>query len=791
MTIYRFTELSDLKKVIKEDSDNFSISANRFPIRFIFLNSHEELKDVVDLLFEDAKIVELNSFLYSDDGWLGVDQVIKEVKKLTDKSIIVPFSEFIRFLKDEDFTKILNALAEIENTNFRLYIPLVGLWDRFEDLFWKKYYRQDNWAPIWKLDGPIKSIKVYQVGFDFNNEIKTHKLKLISNTREWFDMWKYDGFDEVISLSKPLLSNFKYSLPDQTFTQDIINTPKEYLSKIFDMDIDYPYDLDEEEYWIKLLIDVSNKNKKNLSLRNIFAEKFNINNVSELNVEDYLQRFLDNIKVRYNQWLIKNTFIESRTFADSYLSHCFKSMKKLSNNNLARKIFLEIFNLEYSEPYLDERRLLLNDLSKSYFSFAENDFGEYFKKIENLTFKQQLSYLTTTTYTEKLKIFEIIQNNGLDNLVNDLKIIFPDLYYYLDWNLDLNEDMQPWILDYFKEYNKSKVLNAKSLRLNQLLNEKNHPDNFYNWYFNVQNSSNLENNEDNYVVWIDALGAEWLPLLNYYLNNFGKENNKRVKYKSINAVNLPSATEFNKIDSDRKISVLDEYIHKNHYNYPESLLKEMEYIMDIARDIVKIDSPRVSIVSDHGFSFLCTKEFGGYKKYSFDHSKHEGRYVSWENREDVSNEDFMSTISESIVHEEQKYVVPLRHISLYNTPSHEVHGGATPEEVLVPCIVLENDDNLIIDYEIYCLKNEINISMDLELPITISPEPATLPVVICNYESLPISKVNNQYIIKLNSDLNKGTQNITIKIDDEEVKDLEINIKKGGMEEEDYGNLFG
>ena len=120
-----------------------------------------------------------------------------------------------------------------------------------------------------------------------------------------------------------------------------------------------------------------------------------------------------------------------------------------------------------------------------------------------------------------------------------------------------------------------------------------------------------------------------------------------------------------------------------------------------------------------------------------------------------------------------------------------INNGATPEEVLVPCIVLESDDNMIVDYEIHSLKQEINISLDLKFPITITPEPPCLPVVLYNFESLPVSKVDNQYIIELNSDLNKGNQSITIKIDDEEVKIIEFNVKKGGMEEEDYGGLFG
>ena len=460
-------------------------------------------------------------------------------------------------------------------------------------------------------------------------------------------------------------------------------------------------------------------------------------------------------------------------------------MQNVSNNNLARKIFLEIFKLDYSEDFLDERRLLLKKFNK--FEFSEKDFENQFKNIEHLNYKQQLKYLTTTTFTEKFKIIEIIQDNNLDNCISDLKVIFPELYYYLDWNLNLNSEIPLWIVDYFREYNKSKLLNFKSDKIDSLLSKNNNPDNFYDWYFNTHNNYNID--ENNYVIWIDGLGAEWLPLLSYFLNYYGKKNNKCIKYKTISSVNLPSATKFNKIVADKKISYLDEYIHKNHYNYPKSLLDELDYVKKISKSIVQIDSPKISIVSDHGFSFLCTKKFGGYKKYTFESSKHEGRYMLWD-KEDIENEDYISTKSGSFNHEDEKYIVPLRHISLYNTPSHEVHGGATPEEILVPYFILENDESLNIDYDVSPLKNEINISMNADLPIDIFPEPNSLPMAICNNESLSVIKKDNDYVIQLNSNLNKGYQKITIKIDDIEVGEFDVNITKGGIKEDDYDDLF-
>ena len=605
MAIHNFSEIDDLKKAIENDLVDFNISAARFPIRFIFLNSHEELKEIVDLLIDDAKKIELSSFLLSENSWFSVDQILNEIEKINENSVIVPLSEYIRFLEDENFQMILKDLALIENKNFKLYIPLVGLWERFDDLFWKKFDRKEHWAPVWKLNTPNKQIKIYQVNFEFNDKIKTNDIKLVSTTKQWFELWKTDNIKEVISLLKSLSIYFPNSLPDFTFVQEIIDTPKDYLSKIFEMNINIQYNEEEKEYWDKLLIDVSNLNKKNISLRDIFTEKFFISDISVLNCEDFLNYYLNNINNRYNQWLIKNIFIESRKYKNTYLAHCFKSMKKISNNNLARKIFLEIFKLDYNEDFLTERRNLLSYLNKFDLSFAENELPNEFKNIEQYNYKQQLNYLTSSTLTEKSKIIEIVQKNGLTNIMSDLKVIFPDLYHYLDWNLTLSGDIQPWIFDYFKEYNSSKVLNFKSEKLNSILSEKNSPDNFYEWYFDTNKSFNDSNN---YVIWIDALGAEWLPLLTYYLNVYGKNNNKHVTFKSINSVNLPSATEFNKVDADKKIGNLDEYIHKNHYNYPQSLLDEMEYIKEIAKSVVKIDSPKVSIVSDHGFSFLCTKE---------------------------------------------------------------------------------------------------------------------------------------------------------------------------------------
>ena len=80
--------------------------------------------------------------------------------------------------------------------------------------------------------------------------------------------------------------------------------------------------------------------------------------------------------------------------------------------------------------------------------------------------------------------------------------------------------------------------------------------------------------------------------------------------------------------------------------------------------------------------------------------------------------------------------------------------------------------------------------MNADLPIDIFPEPNSLPMAICNNESLSVIKKDNDYVIQLNSNLNKGYQKITIKIDDIEVGEFDVNITKGGIKEDDYDDLF-
>lgn len=606
-------------------------------------------------------------------------------------------------------------------------------------------------------------------------------MELVSDSKEWFELWKKDNITNIISLTKQLSLFFNNSLPDQSFYQTLINNPKEYLSEILGIDIDVDYKKEELEYWNDLLLNLSKENEKYNNFIDYFNDRFNIKNAREMNEYEFVELYHKSNN-SYDKWIIKNFFLDSKIYKDTYLYECFEALDILDNKNLSKKIFLKIFDKEEVEDsYLEERRNLLNLLSKQHPFVFNNEFENKYKNIENLNYKVQLKYLTNNTPVEKQKIISIIQENGVENTKNYIKNIYPELYYYLDWNITLS-NVDSWITDYFKEYNESKVLNSKSSKLTQLLDEKNHPDEIHNWRYNVKPNSKIKNDVGEYHVWIDGLGAEWLPLLTNLLNEYGKKYGKYVSYKNINSVNLPSATKFNKVDCDYKNSNLDKYIHDNHYRYPNSLIEEIEIIKKIAMDIVSLDYSKISITSDHGFSFLSNSKFGCSKKYNFENAEHGGRYVL-SDKKGNDNEDYVYVKTENDDFD-GIYAVASKHTSLNNTPSYEVHGGATPEEVLIPQIIIENDENKI-DYSVSTELSKINISKDSKLPIKITPIPSTLPIAIFNDEKLDIDKNNDEYYINLDSKMNSGKQSIIIKINDKIIGEITIEIEKGGMKTAD------
>jgi len=452
---------------------------------------------------------------------------------------------------------------------------------------------------------------------------------------------------------------------------------------------------------------------------------------------------------------------------------------------LIEKLWLEIFHLPpetLTKNIFSERKEFLNLIHKNLnFSaqFVERKLAYELENIRNYPLKKKLEYLTSITFTERKYIIFELKNVNIQEIIPNLKKVYLELAYYLDWDLiKPDNEVNNWILEYFKEYNYSKVRHAKSPKIEELINNKNkNKSTFSDWYYSLPKA---EIERDFKYVWIDGLGAEWFPLVVHLLNKYGKKKGKFIKKKELVRVNLPTITECNKYEFE-KIEDLDNYVHNQKpYKYPDDLIKEIELIKKIIKKIMEMPYNKIGIVSDHGFSFLCLKEFDNFKRLDLLNAEHEGRCV-WIDDEDYKDDEYFIVwnVDEGNC-QGRKVLVALKHVSLNNTPYREVHGGATPEEILVPYIVIETEKDKT-EYKIELINSEVWITNPI-IQFKIYPQPLYLPEAFINEQPLNVlyEKENDIYKIDLRG-LKVGQHTIILKIEDKRYQ-IKITIK-GGFKE--------
>ena len=130
----------------------------------------------------------------------------------------------------------------------------------------------------------------------------------------------------------------------------------------------------------------------------------------------------------------------------------------------------------------------------------------------------------------------------------------------------------------------------------------------------------------------------------------------------------------------------------------------------------------------------------------------------------------------------KKVIIALTHVSLNNTPAREVHGGATPEEILVPYIQI-NSIKEELKYTINPTEFDIT-TYDPIIKLLINPLPKQIPNAFINGKNIKISFNQNteEYIIDLTGH-KSGKYNLLILIGDEKYE-IKTSIK-GGFKEVD------
>ena len=734
--IQSFETLDELLKAIVNDKNSQSIYAHRFPVRFIFLPELWQLKKLVKSLVDDGVgILKLADVLPNDDGWLTSDKIIEVITQCGKQNdlVVVPFSEVARFYSNAEFVAVLNSLTEIENvanTKRRFYIPFIGLYERFEKTFHGGFPRGGEWAPIWNLSKDcqkLNKVKIYLIDFEVP---PTKDIKLVKNTKEWLNIWKTDDVEKMICCSNTLSYLYTNTLPDHVFDIEKVTNYKSFISKILDITIPIDYKDSEKELWERLANKIIRaKNVKNF--KELVATHFNRASIKEEEIVDLWLEKDDKI----SGWFLKWWVVNETSCKENYIYLVMDSIGNFTTQEFLNKLWFKIFDCDrINKNWIQERK----DCLKQFYSKSDRDPNKMGDKLNDILtpalsrndrIEDKLELLTDITTCERKHLIEIIRENE-GHCLDLLKEVYPHLYYYLQPIDADNTENVAWVKEYFDAYKHSKMNNSPSDKLKDILEGKNKDkESFYKWYYSVESPRTIVEREGvEEIIWIDGMGLEWLSLFVKLIGKYSEQYGVFVEKNCVARADLPTITECNRFESAKYVRDLDKFIHsKNSYKYPDDLIEEIELIDEIIkRDILSSDKRKILVVSDHGFTVFPQSQFDNIKKYNFKESNHEGRCM-WTDETFSDDEDFILHSPDECGNG-KKSLIALKYASLYNLPRREVHGGATPEEVLVPVIIVAKADEPD-SYDVRPLRQEISIRSPT-LYLFIAPKPQIAPTLM-------------------------------------------------------------
>ena len=257
--IIRFNSFEELTQAIMQDRDSRDMLAQRYAIRFIMLNNFNEFKELAKFMTNiGVEMLDLESLMDSgeNDTWITKDALKNAIKSCKESTFVTPFSELVRFFSDDDFRGFFNEimlLEDIHNLKKRIYVPLIGLQNRFTD-FLNHFARIQESAPIWRYDAETQSVEVFFTKYkNFVLPNETVQCQ-IDSLRDWLMFWKKQAPQErIVCTSLPIAAKYKYSKPDNIFNFIQIANAYEFMTQFLDLHFPFEYREEEKTYWEDLL----------------------------------------------------------------------------------------------------------------------------------------------------------------------------------------------------------------------------------------------------------------------------------------------------------------------------------------------------------------------------------------------------------------------------------------------------------------------------------------------------------------------------------------------------------
>lgn len=705
---------------------------SRFPCRILLLHSREDYCDAVSSLKALCdRAVSSDELFSSADVMPAYDKLLEMIK--SNEWVWLPgVSEYLRlFYKSEQrterFAKLWHSMVDASSTG-RIIIPLWNcdsLWydtslglrtdERQKDFV---YSISDHEATSEQMN-----ITVFSSAFEEYINQLNGKYTLIFGLREWYDrMLNETQIPTDYYLLTKQARSVSQTMGDVTIRP--IKTPYEFIRE----NLQDGFQLKEEACSEEMLGELFNESLKNSTIRDAILHRFNIVTFDGVGVMAKWVSFSKGKQQLLRLWYQLNP-------DNSYLCHCFE---KYGLEEIEEHILLEIFDvLQFHNEWVAEYQQLIRVLN-----LKKNE--TYFAKLSTIpTYEERLAFLTGDTREERIYILRMVgqwlkQDAAQVCVSETLKLRYSMLQAYLG---PMPAELGPVYNEYISEYKAHKLANTLP-ESDERFFRGIEPDSLTFRYSVI----NQNITDSTVMLWIDGLGFEYLSLL---LDRLSQNKDGAVVSCALTQALLPTETEFNEQWKQMKVPYekldkLDKLAHKgvvdepDYYACIEEQLAFFNKVSDKVNELLK-NYQRVIITGDHGASRLAARFFHtrkGLPVFKDATPLSHGRYCSIKSKPDGVYEDLIEASDLSGQH----YLVftSYNHFSLGgfatgkdddNVIYGEVHGGASPEEMIVPVVVFDSKVSLPLSVKWSDNKSETRLKRKIaKVSLEFSKEIKTLEV---------------------------------------------------------------
>lgn len=636
---------------------------------FFYAVGDNDYKFVLDELKQrELETVRVSDFCKKDDKLPDLDELVdffrtSDVDYRTNKFVLIGLGEYLLLRGLKEIEKKLKKFKTTTLGNARVVLLLRGVADDVRALV-KEDLRLEEQKRVYISENTVYNLSATNI--KQNVDVIEHKgLKWLlrefedgaRGNCEFSSVLAYDESIIKVSSIEDAYATLKYRIPDFLLHRD--------------------YGTDKQ--WSQLLTALE---KTDYDLERLL-EKYGLDE----NYEEDIEKKIGGLELK-NWLLFISMKMHPERVKNQYLSYVIQETNffdELKDNILKRITTISHADKRFARLYEERKKLVSN--------FTESEIAIFIKENE-INPHEEIYHYTDTTLIERKHVLSCISNSGWKE---EFAYIYPALAAYLKRYIFDCGSISDMLTEYFERYKKQKVENYLDKDFLVLV-EKYAINPIYAKLATRNGIINaLEDKNNTYLYWIDALGVEYMA----YINELAREKGLSIHVEVARA-DLPTITSINKSFYEEwsgkkkyKEERLDNTKHKAKGGYffadspdateePIHLARELEIIDQAieraAMELAMHNCKQFVIASDHGSSRLAVirkKE----EKYETDTSgEHSGRCCKAFDNCDLDNK----------VQENGYFVLTdYGRFKGSRRANVEVHGGATLEEIVVPIITLK------------------------------------------------------------------------------------------------------